>query len=56
MLPSISFSHLTQKMLENIVKRSEFVYTREQHYTKVIYYCNIESKLYRIDRQMYDWF
>ena len=28
----------TQKMLENVVKRSEFVYTREQRYTKVIYY------------------
>ena len=27
LLPSI-FSHLTYKMLENIVKRSEFVYTR----------------------------
>ena len=25
-------------MLENVVKRSEFVYTREQRYTKVIYY------------------
>ena len=25
-------------MSENIVKRSEFVYTREQRYTKVIYY------------------
>ena len=28
----------TQKMLEIVVKRSEFVYIREQHYTKVIYY------------------
>ena len=25
-------------MLENVVKRSEFLYTREQRYTKVIYY------------------
>ena len=25
-------------MLENVVKRSEFVYTREQRDTKVIYY------------------
>ena len=28
----------TWKMLENVVKRSEFVYTREQCYAKVIYY------------------
>ena len=28
----------TWKMLENVVKHSEFVSTREQHYTKVIYY------------------
>ena len=28
----------TWKMLENVVKRSEFVYTREQRYTKVICY------------------
>ena len=28
MLPSI-FSHLTYKMLENVAKRSEFVYTRK---------------------------
>ena len=27
----------TWKMLENVAKRSEFVYTREQRYTKVIY-------------------
>ena len=27
----------TQKMLESVVKRREFVYTREQRYTKVIY-------------------
>ena len=28
-----------ENMLENVVKLSEFVYTREQkHYTKVIYY------------------
>ena len=27
-----------KKMLENAVKRSEFGYTREQRYTKVIYY------------------
>ena len=25
-------------MLESVVKRSEFVYRREQRYTKVIYY------------------
>ena len=25
-------------MLENVVKRSEFGYTREQRYTKVMYY------------------
>ena len=25
-------------MLENVVKCSEFVYTREQRYTKIIYY------------------
>ena len=28
----------SEKMLENVVKRSEFGYTREQRYTKVIYY------------------
>ena len=28
----------TQKMLENVVKCSEFGYTREQRYTKVVYY------------------
>ena len=29
-------SHSAYKMLENVVMRSEFAYTREQHYTKVI--------------------
>ena len=32
------FSHLISKMLENVVKRSKFVYTREYRYTKIIYY------------------
>ena len=41
-------------MLESVVKRSEFVYTREYHYTEIIYYyyyflsVNIEpSETYR---------
>ena len=41
MLPSIFLnSHLTQKILENVVQRGEFVYTREQLYTKAICYYN----------------
>ena len=31
-----------KKMLENVVKRSEFGYTRELRYTKVIYYYNYD--------------
>ena len=34
----------TQEMLENVVKHSEFVYTREKHYTQVIYYYYVTTK------------
>ena len=34
----------TQKMLENVVKHNEFVYTREKHYTQVIYYYYVTTK------------
>ena len=34
----LQFFFLTLKMLVNIIKHREFVYTKEQRYTKVIYY------------------
>ena len=45
MLPSIVFSHLIYKMLENVVKHSEFVYIREQRYIKVIIIITLHSVL-----------
>ena len=39
-------------MLENVVKRSEFGYTRESRYTKVIYYYYYYYSIYMQTRMV----